>query len=64
MFTPTFNDWPRRNRLLLYALLAMFAIALMVLYLYVLPKWRQFQDYLRFVLQLPFREALVKRPAN
>lgn len=45
MFSPTFNDWPRRNRILLYALLAMFACALLVLYLYVMPKWRHHQRF-------------------
>lgn len=45
MFTPTFQDWPRPNRLLLYAVLTMFVLALLVLYLYAMPKWRQFQSY-------------------
>ena len=45
MFTPTFQDWPRPNRLLLYALLTTFVLALLVLYLYVMPKWRQYQNY-------------------
>lgn len=64
MFTPTFNDWPRRNRLLLYALLAMFAIALMVLYLYVLPKWRQFQDYQRAIGEKESRLAATPWPQD
>ncbi|MBQ4479181.1 MAG: hypothetical protein II943_00915 [Victivallales bacterium] len=45
MFSPTFQDWPRPNRLLFYVLLLMFAAALLVLYLYVMPKWHQYQKY-------------------
>ena len=62
MFSPTFHDWPRLNRLMLFALLAVFITALLVLYLYVMPKWRQHQAYQKAIQEKESRLAATPWP--
>ena len=45
MFEPTFKDLPETNRLLIYILGALVVATLLVLYLYVMPKWQQHQNF-------------------
>lgn len=64
MFSPTFQDWPRPNRVLFYALLIMFAVALLVLYLYVMPKWHQYQNYQQAIQEKEERLAATPWPQD
>ena len=64
MFSPTFQDWPRLNRLMLFALLAVLGTALLVLYLYVMPKWRQHQDYQQAIREKENRLAATPWPQD
>ncbi|MBP5301266.1 MAG: hypothetical protein J6Y80_07645 [Victivallales bacterium] len=64
MFAPTFKDLPAVNRLLIYAVMAMLAATLLVLYLYVMPKWHQFQSYQKSLREKEQRLATTPWPQD